>query len=220
MHQKTSGLRMRRSSRWRTECRQWALQSLIVIEAGARTPADDDALVERLHVLAWGPGRVVVSKGCLPDQPFPPLAVAEVERAERQLGYRLPQLLRRIYTEIGDGGFGPEGGLASLLPRRIPGWHKPEWPCATAVRPSRYGWGPPASWLFLTGGGCTMEWFVSLLAIDHPVLLWDADGWEPDWGQDPHDGLRYAAPSLRQWLWTWADGGNVWDEVLAGVGQG
>ncbi|MGA4946920.1 hypothetical protein ACPB9H_33440, partial [Streptomyces cinereoruber] len=53
------------------------------------------------------------------------------------------------------------------------------------------------------------------MPVDHPVLLWDADGWEPDWGQDPHDGLRYAASSLRQWLWTWADGGNVWDEALA-----
>ncbi|WP_234437701.1 hypothetical protein [Streptomyces sp. WM6368] len=69
--------------------------------------------------------------------------------------------------------------------------------------------------LGMTGGGCTMERYVSLIAVDQPVLLWDADGWEPDRGQDPHDGLRYSAPSLRQWLWTWADGGNVWDEVLA-----
>ncbi|MFJ8443184.1 hypothetical protein [Kitasatospora griseola] len=42
------------------------------------------------------------------------------------------------------------------------------------------------------------------VALDHP----------PDWGENPHDGLRYAVPSLRQWLWTWADGGDVWDEVL------
>lgn len=41
----------------------------------------------------------------------------------------------------------------------------------------------------------------------------------PEWGEDPHDGLRYAAPSPRQWLWTWADGGNVWDEVLAGAAR-
>lgn len=66
----------------------------------------------------------------------------------------------------------------------------------------------------MTGGGCTMERYVSLIAVDQPVLLWDADGWEPDRGQDPHDGLRYSAPSLRQWLWTWADGGDVWDEAL------
>ncbi|UDM03299.1 SMI1/KNR4 family protein [Streptomyces longhuiensis] len=184
-------------------------------DAAHRTAADDDALLERLHVLAWGAEGVIPSPGCLPDQPFPPLAMAEVERAERKLGYRLPQLLRRIYTEIGDGGFGPEGGLASLTPRRVPHWYEPDWPCATTIHAEQPGWGASASWFFLTGGGCTMQWHVSLIAVDHPVLLWDADGWEPDWDQDPHDGLRYAAPSLRQWLWTWADGGNVWDEVLA-----
>ncbi|MFF9041757.1 hypothetical protein ACF090_40540 [Streptomyces sp. NPDC014892] len=186
-----------------------------MIDAAHRTAADDDALLERLHALAWGAAEVPPSPGCLPDQPFPPLTMLDVERAEGKLGYRLPTLLRRIYTEIGDGGFGPEGGLASLTPRRIPHWHVPDWSCATTIHDQRPGWAPPASWFFLTGGGCTMEWYVSLIAVDHPVLLWDADGWEPDWGQDPHDGLRYAAPSLRQWLWTWADGGNVWGEVLA-----
>ncbi|WP_405392530.1 hypothetical protein OG596_34875 [Streptomyces sp. NBC_01102] len=83
------------------------------------------------------------------------------------------------------------------------------------VYAERAGQGPSVSWVFLTGGGCTMEWYVSLVAVEHPVPLWDADGWEPDWGQDPHDGLRYAAPSLRQSLWTWADGGNVWDDAPA-----
>ncbi|MEU9699545.1 hypothetical protein [Streptomyces sp. NPDC047981] len=184
-------------------------------DAAHRTAADDDALLERLHALAWGSASVPTSPGLLPDQPFPPLTKAEVDVAERSLGYPLPGLLRRIYTEVGDGGFGPEGGLASLTPRRVPHWHLPDWHCATTLHTQRAGWGAPASWFFLTGGGCTMEWYVSLIAVDHPVLLWDADGWEPDWGQDPHDGLRYAAPSLRQWLWTWADGGNVWDEALA-----
>ncbi|MFI6849517.1 SMI1/KNR4 family protein [Kitasatospora sp. NPDC050467] len=167
--------------------------------------------MERLHALAWDAGPTL---GCLPNQPFPPLTAAEIEHAEQQLGYRLPPLLRRIYTEIGDGGFGPESGLASLKPRRVPQWHEPDWPCATTWRTRWPEWGPPASWLFLTRGGCNMQWYVSLLAVDHPVLLWDADGWEPEWGEDPHDGLRYAAPSLRHWLWTWVGGGNVWDEPL------
>ena len=58
-------------------------------------------------------------------------------------------------------------------------------------------------------------WYVSLIAIDRPVLLWDADGYEPDWGQDAHDGLRYATPSLRHWPSTWADGGQVWEGALS-----
>jgi len=185
-----------------------------VTDATDRTSADDDVLLERLHALAWGADGASASPGRLPEKPFPPLTPAEVEGAEHELGYRLPPLLRRVYTEIGDGGFGPEGGLASLTPRRIPHWYIPDWPCATTIHVRRTEWAPPASWLFLTGGGCTMEWYVSLIAVDHPVLLWDADGWEPHRGQDPHDGLRCAAPSLRQWLWTWANGGNVWDGAL------
>ncbi|MGY4901802.1 hypothetical protein [Streptomyces sp. 900116325] len=93
-------------------------------DATHRTAADDDALLERLHALAWGAGGTVLSsRGGLPDEPFPPLTIAEVEHAERKLGYRLPTLLRRIYIQIGDGGFGPDGGLASLIPRSIPHWH-------------------------------------------------------------------------------------------------
>ncbi|MFD5726089.1 SMI1/KNR4 family protein [Streptomyces sp. NPDC058368] len=184
-------------------------------DAAHRTAADDDALVERLRALAWGTEKAHPAARCLPDRPFPPLTGTEADRAERSLGHPLPGLLRRVYTEVGDGRFGPEGGLASLTPRRVPHWPVPDWPCATTAHAERTEWGPPKSWLFLTGGGCTMEWYVSLTAVGHPVLLWDADGWEPDRGEDPHDGLRYAAPSLRQWLWTWADGGNVWDDVLA-----
>jgi hypothetical protein len=91
-------------------------------------------------------------------------------------GIGCPRCSRRIYTEIGDEGFGPEGGLASLTPRRVPHWHVANWPCATTIHADRPGRGPAASWFFLADGGSTMEWYVSLIAVDHP------------------------APSLRQWL--------------------
>lgn len=183
------------------------------------TAADDDALLERLHALAWGAGGVVPYPTAMPTGPFPPLALSELERAEQKIGYRLPDLLRRIYTEIGDGGFGPEGGLASLTDGHRPPGTLTDWHCALTIHDQRPGWAPPRSWFFLTGGGCSMEWYVSLIAVDHPVLLYDADGWVPEWGQEPHDGLRYATSSLRHWLWTWADGGNVWDEALQTIHQ-
>jgi hypothetical protein len=144
---------------------------------------------------------------------FPPVTVTEVENAERTIGRRLPELLRRIYTEVANGGFGPDGGLAPLTNgSRAPG-HLTDWQSAVSIHQSNRAEGLPASWLYLTSGGCTMEWHVSLIAVDNPVLLYDADGWEPTWGEDAHDGLRHAT-ALRRWLWTWADGGNVWDEHL------
>ncbi|WP_405445227.1 hypothetical protein [Streptomyces erythrochromogenes] len=147
---------------------------------------------------------------------FAPLSRAVVDEAERTIGRRLPLLLRRVYTEVADGGFGPDGGLASLARgNRAPGSFC-DWTSAVDVyERNRAGGGVPASWFFLTGGGCSMEWYVSLAAVDHPVLLYDADGWTADRGEDPHDGLRHATASLRCWLWTWAEGDHVWGEVLA-----
>jgi hypothetical protein len=37
----------------------------------------------------------------------PPCTMADVEEAEQQLGRPLPDLLRRLYTEVSNGGFGP-----------------------------------------------------------------------------------------------------------------
>ncbi|MFF4007055.1 hypothetical protein [Streptomyces sp. NPDC001717] len=145
---------------------------------------------------------------------FPPIALAEVEKAERRIGRPLPELLRRVYTEVANGGFGPDSGLASLTEGNRPLGHLYDWPCAVSVYERNRTQGVPASWLHLAYAGCTMEWHVSLTAVDNPVLLYDADGWEPTWGEDPHDGLRHASSSLRRWLWSWADGGDVWNEVL------
>ncbi|MFF2006352.1 hypothetical protein ACFVYP_35430, partial [Kitasatospora sp. NPDC058201] len=86
-------------------------------DALRRTAADDDALLERLHNLAWGTGTTGDPHSCLPDQPFPPLTNAEVEQVERQRGDQLPPQLRRNYTQIGDGGLGPGGGHATQTPR-------------------------------------------------------------------------------------------------------
>ncbi|MEU2393534.1 SMI1/KNR4 family protein [Streptomyces sp. NPDC007369] len=151
---------------------------------------------------------------------FPPVTPQDVEAAEGLIGRPLPELLRRVYTEVGNGGFGPDAGLASLTGvQRAPG-HLADWPCAVRRHERDRAAGLPASWLYLTSGGCTMEWHLSLLALDNPVLLYDADGWSPSEDEDPHDGLRYATASLRQWLWTWATGGRVWAEPLGLVSRG
>jgi hypothetical protein len=151
-----------------------------------------------------------------PREPmFPPVTSAEVEAAEHVIGRPLPALLRRIYTEVGDGGFGPDTGLAALTAGRRAPKHIADWPCAVDIHQRNRAAGLPASWLHLTYGGCTMQWHVSLLAADNPVLLYDTDGWGPNGGEEAHDGLRYATASLRQWWWTWANGGDVWADVIS-----
>jgi hypothetical protein len=43
-----------------------------------------------------------------------PASEAAVERAEAALGVGLPATLRRVYTEVADGGFGPGAGILPL----------------------------------------------------------------------------------------------------------
>jgi hypothetical protein len=50
-------------------------------------------------------------------EPLPALSVAQpsaIVAAEAALGYALPPLLRRLYTTVGNGGFGPGYGLLGL----------------------------------------------------------------------------------------------------------
>ncbi|WP_416986886.1 hypothetical protein [Streptomyces sp. T028] len=154
-----------------------------------------------------------------PREPlFPPVSLADFEIAESRVGRRLPKLLRRVYTEVANGGFGPDAGLECLTDGNREQGRMRERPSAVRVYERNCAAGLPTSWFELAYGGCTMHWHVSLAAVNNPVLLHDTDGWDPDlhWDPDdgPHDGLRHATPSLRRWLWTWADGENVWDEAL------
>ena len=60
-----------------------------------------------------------------------------------------------------------------------------------------------------------MYWCASLTEPENPVHLFDADRWDPGQGQRPEASIVHTNPSLRQWLWTWADGGDVRTPILA-----
>jgi hypothetical protein len=144
---------------------------------------------------------------------FPPVTAAEVEDAERAVGLRFPELLRRLYSEVANGGFGPQAGGFACLTDGNRDSEGIVWPSAVRIYQRSHKNGVlPASWIELTPGGCTMYWYVSLTEADNPVLLYDSDGWDD--GEQPEDGVTHVTSSLRRWLWTWAEGGNVWDEVL------
>ncbi|WP_158711501.1 SMI1/KNR4 family protein [Streptomyces xylophagus] len=62
----------------------------------------DDEVVEAL--------RVVASAGTLP----PPATPEAVTSAEEVIGFSLPPLLRRLYVEVANGGFGPRQGILGV----------------------------------------------------------------------------------------------------------
>ena len=67
--------------------------------------ASDDQLISRLNEKA-------VAQGA--KEKYPPIPLETVVACERYFGFTLPRLLRRVYTEVANGGVGPGGNLIGL----------------------------------------------------------------------------------------------------------
>ncbi|MET7462019.1 SMI1/KNR4 family protein [Nonomuraea sp. NPDC005501] len=122
---------------------------------------------------AGAPEAVKYFRDVLHEPPYPPISEADLRVRERRIGCELPELLRRVYTEVSNGGFGPSYDLLSLPP----GGHR------------EYEGGPDALEIYekypevssvlglpLVAAGCSMYWYMSLTQSGNPVCLWDADG--------------------------------------------
>ncbi|MGO1078235.1 SMI1/KNR4 family protein [Inquilinus sp. CA228] len=136
-------------------------------------------------------------------QPADPNDIAD---DERQLGFSFPPLLKRIYTEIGNGGFGPGYGLIGL----------------TNGVPDDTGKTGPAIYRQLRDGASEdpfCEWPERLLPICHwgCAILSCVDCSDPNFRVqifDPnvHDGDDWAdaffeeSPSFEEWIGAWASG--------------
>ena len=52
-----------------------------------------------------------------------PATLVEIAAAESQIGFRLPDLIKQLYTQIANGGFGPMSGLFGVpSPGAAPDW--------------------------------------------------------------------------------------------------
>ena len=132
---------------------------------------------------------------------IPPLyAVATPEQvlhAERRMKLELPVLLKRTYTEVGNGGFGPGSGLLGL----DSGYMNSEGQCL----PERYerlldeGW--PAGLLPLWDWGDAGWSCVNIHTPAATIVTMDELG---------QTTTRF---SLASWLETWASGGDLFNEI-------
>ena len=49
-----------------------------------------------------------------PRKPIPPAVAKDLQVLERTLGFKLPELLRAVYSKVGNGGFGPAYGIVGI----------------------------------------------------------------------------------------------------------
>jgi hypothetical protein len=137
---------------------------------------------------------------------YRPLSETDLNEAERQLGFALPDLLRKIYCEVGDGGFGPGYGFYRLLEGTD------EFPDETVVQlytsfreldPEDPSWSWPEKLLPLLDWGCAIR---SCVHCSDPTL--------PVFRFDPNSGsiavFSTEGYSFENWLEAWLDGKDLW----------
>jgi hypothetical protein len=133
---------------------------------------------------------------------YPPANIEQITAAEARLGFALPELLRDIYLQIGNGGFGPgygligiEGGATDYRDRSLEQVYE-------SFRRSMPGLPSPWSeqWLIISEYGCGIWECLDCSQPDGKVYYYDpnipGDG---PWG----DFLVPEFNSLEEWLDLW-----------------
>jgi hypothetical protein len=150
--------------------------------------------------------------------PYPAATEDDVRSTEKMLGFPLPPVLRKLYTQVANGGFGPgygivgaRGGHPSIGPRMYrTGWRMPERVVASLrEHPERYleSDRSPDGFMQLCHWGCGMFSELDLRA-GHVYLTFAVELHEiADDGESPIGwGIQFQASSVEEWLELWLTG--------------
>ncbi len=136
-----------------------------------------------------------------PIRPRPPVSAEALAEAEARLGFPLPPLLRALYTQVGDGGYGPGRGLQVLLEGEESLVAHVE-----AIRRPGSDW--PAQFIPLISWGDLYRSWVDCCHPPYPVWFDDPD-FDVE-GAARADYFYAQADSLEAWLTAWLDGADLW----------
>jgi hypothetical protein len=146
-------------------------------------------------LLAGRPGST--SNPTVPETLPAPASMAALDAAEARLGTPIPVLLRRLYAEIANGGFGPGGGLLPI-----------DKAVAAYVELTREPYLPngghwPAGLVPISGDESGYD---CVEASTGRVVGWDPQALTERSGEKAwHKSFSELAPSLEVWLREWLD---------------
>ena len=136
-----------------------------------------------------------------------PLRQSEIESAEAILGFKIPVLLRRIYAEVANGGFGYAYGLLGLRggPRNEDGSDSVGlYQTFRELDPEDPAWHWPHGLLPIGHLGCAMFHCVQCNDPEHPIIWFESNLHECEQSWD--DSFIPSASSLETYLHAWLDG--------------
>ena len=191
-------------------------------------------LIERLSARARDPKYATdegqtAGRGGSPSPIAAPATAAQIAAAEASLGFRLPSLLRQIFQEVGNGGFGPGDGLRGLSPG--PG-DAPDSLVGQYVALQRKNLAWPVGLLPLCVWGSGIASYVDSSLPDAPVIRLDPNMPRVDvtarvpatrhYDRDASvsEACWVESPSLEVWLEAWADGRPLFYLAYGGPDDG
>lgn len=146
---------------------------------------------------------------------YPPLDEHQIAAAERQLGFRLPEPMRRLYTEVCNGGIGPGYGIVGLVGgARVDPDDEPIQLYNTfrTADPRDPSWSWPEFLLPISNWGCGIRSCVDCSHPEAPVVRLDPN--PIDEGGDWAKAFVPERPSLEGWLRDWLDGNLSFEDHL------
>jgi hypothetical protein len=150
----------------------------------------------------------VAANGQMPE---PTATANQLAMAEREIGIGLPHFLRVVLSGIGNGGFGPGylllgtgGGTTDDRGETADQWYMSQ----RRLGPDDGGWSWPEQLYPLCHWGCAIYSCVDCSKPGHPVLRFDPNQYSGEGSYK--ECLSPEGYSLREWLWAWAQGVDLW----------
>jgi hypothetical protein len=171
--------------------------------------ASDERLIQRLRERNADREHATAG-GIHPRKASPPVAAQALQIAERAIGFQLPNLLRAVFLEVGNGGFGPEYGIVGTKGgAKLDGCTLETcYQNMVKLENENSVWRWPKRLLPLSNYGCGMWSCVDCEYQKLPMILWDPNNLDAEldgadarlnWGNSFWDQGR----SLRIWLEGW-----------------
>ena len=200
----------------------------------------ENQLLARIRKRASNPKKIYdMARGLSPaPRLYPPATLEQIEATEAALGFPLPGLLRQLYLEIANGGFGPgygligaQGGYSDFgrgaVERLYHSFHAGDIPLPERLLPvCNWGCGiyscldcrVPAAPVVI----CDTEAGHVLDGDQIQATLTDANGavlwtYKPEAAPEPPPSrvplLIPHRPSFEDWIEAWASGVDLWAEM-------
>lgn len=166
-----------------------------------------DILIKRLQERLRDHARVTDTTDVIKPRIYIPASSAVLDSAESRLAFKLPALLRRIYMEVANGGFGPSYGLLGIGGGATNEDKRDTVELYELFRspdPEDRYWNWPERLLPIGHLGCAMFCCADCSSEAMPIVWFEPN---PHSDGEPWDDCFIPfAGSLDEWLTAWLDG--------------